>query len=523
LVQRVAIGYVKGADDRIEKDPDARVRAAIDLIFRKFAELGSARQVYFWLDRQQIQLPIARGPEDAREIIWQPARYHAVHSVLKNPVYAGAYTYGRSKTTTRIEAGQKRVFRQKKKRREDWTVLITDHHEGYIDRGVYQSNQTMIAHNENARGGAVRGPVKHGEALLAGLLRCGHCGAKLLAQYPGPRVIRYQCSGYLLNRDHACCVMFGGLRADRSVVEQLMQSLAPLAIEAAMEAIESQQGASDERTQQKALALEQARYEVTRARRQYDVVDPDNRLVAAELERRWNQALATAAELEAECMTLQQGRQRPLTDTQKRDLLSFARDLPGLWDDPQGLAEHKKRLLRIALKEIIATCEGETIRLVLHWQGGDHTQVEFQKIRTGRHRFVTDDDLVEIVRILARIESDVRIASILNRNQRRTAHGQDWTAKRICSLRNNHAILVYSEGERQARGEMSVSEVAAALGVTPTTVLRLIRLKQLPATQACVSAPWILRSADVERCVAERNHPATPPTVDSAQLILEIT
>ena len=162
------------------------------------------------------------------------------------------------------------------------------------------------------------------------------------------------------------------------------------------------------------------------------------------------------------------------------------------------------RLLRIALKEIIATCEGETIRLVLHWQGGDHTQVEFQKIGAGRHRYVTDDDLVEIVRTLARIEPDARIASILNRNQRRTAHGQEWTAKRICSLRNNHAIAVYREGERQARGEMSVSESAAALGVTPTTVLRLIRLKQLPASQACVSAPWILRKADVERCVSER-------------------
>jgi excisionase family DNA binding protein len=236
---------------------------------------------------------------------------------------------------------------------------------------------------------------------------------------------------------------------------------------------------------------------VTRARRQFDAVDPANRLVAAELERRWNQALTTEAQLEAELVTLQQGRERPLNDTQKRELLSLARDLPILWDDPQGLPEHKKRLLRIALKEIIATCEGETIRLVLHWQGGDHTQVEFQKIRTGRHRYVTDHSLVEIVRMLARIEPDARIASILNRNQRRTAHGQPWTEKRICSLRNNHAIPVYREGERQARGEMSVSEVAAALGVTPTTVLRLIRLKRVPATQACVGAPWTLRSADV--------------------------
>jgi DNA invertase Pin-like site-specific DNA recombinase len=522
LVRRVPIGYIKGSDDRVEKDPDARIRATIELLFRKFAELGSVRQVHFWLDKQHIQLPVARGPEDLREIVWLAPRYHAALSVLKNPLYAGAYAYGRSKTMVRLDAGQKQVRRQIRRRREDWAVLILDHHEGYIDWDVYRHNQTMIAHNDNARSDAVRGSIKHGEALLAGLLRCGHCGAKLLAQYPGPHSIRYQCSGYLLDRDRACCVMFGGLRADRLVSEQLLQSLAPLAGAAAIEALDSLQGGSDEKIQQKALALEQARYEVTRARRQYDAVDPANRLVAAELERRWNQALTTETQLEAELVILHQGREHTLTNTQKHELLSFARDLPGLWDDPRSLPEHKKRLLRIALKEIVATCERETIRLVLHWQGGDHTQVEFEKIRTGRHRYVTDEGLVEIVRVLARIEPDERIASILNRNERRTAHGQNWTAKSVCSLRNNHAIQVYREGERQARGEMSVSEGAAALGVTPTTVLRLIRLKQLPATQACVGAPWTLRRADVERCVAERNRPATPPTVNSEQLLLEI-
>ena len=522
LVQRVPIGYVKGAGDRIEKDPNARVQAAIDLIFRKFAELGSVRQVYFWLDQQQIQLPIVRGPEDACEIVWQPARYHAVHSVLKNPIYAGAYAYGRSQTVKRLEAGQKRVVRQVRRRREEWTVLILNHHEGYIDWDVYESNQTVIAHNENARGGGVRGSIKNGEALLAGLLRCGHCGAKLLAQYPRPHVIRYQCSGYVLNRDHGCCVMFGGLRADRLVSEQLLQCLAPLGVEAAIEAIDALQGARDDRVQQKALALEHAHYEVTHARRQYDAVDPANRLVAAELERRWNQALTTEAHLEAELASLRQVRERPLSDAQKRELLEFARDLPSLWEDPHSSPEHKKRLLRIALKEIIATCEGETIRLVLHWQGGDHTQLEFQKIRTGEHRYVTDKDLVEIVRALARIEPDERIASILNRNQRRTAHGEIWTARRICSLRHHHAIPVYCEGERQARSEISVSEAGEILGVTPTTILRLIRLKQLPATHACVGAPWIMRRADVERCMAERNQPTTPSTSDSAQSVLEI-
>lgn len=173
------------------------------------------------------------------------------------------------------------------------------------------------------------------------------------------------------------------------------------------------------------------------------------------------------------------------------------------------------------MREIIATCDGDTIRLVVHWQGGDHTQVEFPKIRSGRNRYVTDEDLVEVVRALARIEPDARIASILNRQDRRTPHGQRWTASRVSSLRNHRAIPVYREGERQARGEMSVREVAIVLGVTTTTVFRLIRLKRLRATQACADAPWILQRAEVERYVAERTRPATPPTVDSAQLPLE--
>ena len=404
LVRRVAIGYVKGSDGRIEKDPDVRVREVIDLIFRKFAELGSVRQVYFWLNQQQIQLPSVCGSKDAQEIIWQPARYHAVHSVLKNPIYAGAYAYGRSKTVRRLEAGQKRVLRQLRRRREEWSVLLLNHHEGYIDWEVYENNQKVIMDNDNSHGDLVRGAIKNGDALLAGLLRCGHCGAKLVAQYPRPGVIRYQCSGYILNRDQVCCLMFGGLRADRLVSEQLLQCLAPLGLGAAIEAIEVLQGASDDRVQQKRLALERARYEVTHARRQYDAVDPANRLVAAELEHRWNQALTTEAQLEAELTSLQQSRERPLSDAQKRELLELARDLPRLWDDPRSSPEYKKRLLRIALKEIIATCEGETIRLVLHWQGGDHTQVEFQKIRTGEHRYVTDKELVEIIRVLARIE-----------------------------------------------------------------------------------------------------------------------
>jgi hypothetical protein len=521
LIQRVAVGYLRGTDDRIEKDPDARIQSTIELVFRKFAELGSVRQVYFWFDSQKIELPVVLGTKDARERGWQPARYHAVLSILKNPVYAGAYAYGRKKTITRLEAGQK-VQRQVKRRREDWAVLILNHHESYIDWDVYQSNQAMIAHNENANSRAVRGAVRHGEALLAGLLRCGHCGAKMLAQYPRPRVIRYQCSGYMLNRDQPCCAMFGGLRADRLVSEQLLRCLSPLGIDAATAAIAALEDTNNERVHQKTLSLQQARYEVAHARRQYDAVDPSNRLVAAELERRWNRALAAETELEAEIAALEAVREHLFTGTQKRELLDFARDIQRLWDDPNSSPEYKKRLLRIALKEITATCEAETICLVLHWQGGDHTQVEFPKIHTGQHRYATDHDLIETIGKLARIEPDARIASILNKNERRTAHGRSWTAVRVCSVRNHHAIPVYRQGERQDRGEISVREAADTLGVTPTTIFRLIQLKQLQTTQICGNAPWILQKTDIERYGEERSRTTPPPTANLTKLLFEI-
>jgi hypothetical protein len=150
---------------------------------------------------------------------------------------------------------------------------------------VYQNNRAVIANNTNAKGDIVRRSVKHGGALLAGLLRDGHCRAKLLAQYPGPGT-RYQCGGYAKEPGSESCAGFGGMRADRLVSEQVLECLKPLAVQASLQATESLQGARDERVHHKELGLKRARYEVTHARRQYDAVDPSNRLVAAELERR---------------------------------------------------------------------------------------------------------------------------------------------------------------------------------------------------------------------------------------------
>jgi DNA invertase Pin-like site-specific DNA recombinase len=365
LFRRVAIGYVRTANDRIEKDPDERVRSAIDLVFSKFAELASARGLYFWLCQQQIKLPAITGAGNSQTIVWKTPRYHSVLSLLKNPVYAGAYAYGRSRAVVRLEQGRKRIVRQRHHEHRQWAVFLPDHHEGYISWDVYQSNQALIANNTNAKGDIVRGSVKRGGALLSGILRCGHCGAKLLAQYPGPTVIRYQCGGYILDREATCCVSFGGLRADRLVAEPVLESLKPVGIEASMQAIESLQGARDERVHHKELALKQARYEVTHAQRQYDAVDPSNRLVAAELERRWNEALKLQSQIEEELAALRRQQSDPLSDVTREELLALGRDVRELWDHPKSPPEFKKRILRTVLKEIIASSAGDTVRMVL--------------------------------------------------------------------------------------------------------------------------------------------------------------
>lgn len=498
LFMRVPIGYVRTLDDRLDKDPDERVRAAIDLVLRKFAEFGSARRLYFWLCEQRIDVPAVAAVGSSERVQWKAPRYHSLLSLLQNPIYAGVYAYGRSKTSMRIEEGRKRVVRTRHRNAEDWSVMILDHHAGYIDWDAYRGNQELMAHNANGRGSTVRGSIRSGSALLSGLLRCGHCGAKLCVAYPGATSIRYQCTTRILSREQACCVMFGGLGADRLVAEKVLRCLEALGLQAALQAIENLQGVEDERLAQKRLALQRARYEVSRAQRQYDVVDPANRLVAGSLEKRWNDALTVQSRLEHEIAELMQQRPHALSEATKEAVLALAEDLPRLWEHPETAPDVKKRILRTAVKEIIVTSEGDAVRLIVHWQGGDHTELQLKKTPTGRHSRVTRAETIELIASLARMQPDERIAATINRLGHRTAHEQTWTAARVCAIRKGHGIAPYREGERQERGELTVDEAAAALQVTHTTVLRLIRQKDLAATQACRNAPWIICQDDLD-------------------------
>jgi excisionase family DNA binding protein len=495
----VAIGYRRSADDRLEQDPDQRIREALSLVFRKFREIGSVRQLVLCLCQEGIELPTAVHGLQGRTVRWGPPRYHAVHRLLTNPVYAGAYVFGRTISRTRVEGGRKVITHGVARRREDWMVLIRDRHDGYISWEEYDRNRTIIAGNANMKGAMVPGSVRNGSALLVGLLRCGRCGRKLKVLHHSKRDARYVCATHVDPSSEKGCSAFSNMRIDAAVSAEVLRAISPLALEAALQVISGRKQDGSERLRQSELALDQARYEAAHARRQYDVVDPDNRLVAGELERRWNDCLAAVARLEDQTRSLRSEQPSAIGDDESMTLMALASDLPALWNDATASIETRKRILRAVLKEIIVTVETGRLHLVLHWQGGDHTRLEVLKNRSGQNRFKTDVATEQLVRELARLLPDHSIAPVLNRLGIRSARGQTWTQLRVRNFRSTHHIPVYREGERAERRELVLHEAANRLGVSKMTVVRLIRDGLLPARQVCARAPYVIREDDLTR------------------------
>jgi excisionase family DNA binding protein len=499
-----AIGYRRGADGRLEQDPDRRIHETLSMVFRKFSEIGSVRQLALWLRQEGIDLPVAVYGPQGRAVQWRAPRYHAVHRLLTNPVYAGAYVFGRTGSRVRFEGGRKVVIHGVARRREEWEVLIRDHHQGYISWEEYDRNQKVIAGNANMKGTMVAGSVRKGGGLLVGLLRCGHCGRRLKVLHHARRDTRYICNAEMDCASDKKCVGFSNMRIDAAVSAEVLSAISPLALDAALQLIAARERAGTERLRQSELALQQARYEVTHARRQYDATDPDNRLVAGELERRWNDRLAAVARLEEQIRNLRNEQPRALHDDERATLLALADDLAQLWNHPAASNETRKRILRAVLEEVVVTAEADRLHLVLHWQGGDHTRLEVAKNRTGQNRWKTDVETVQLVRELARLLPDHSIAPLLNRLGKRSAKGQSWTQLRVRNFRGVHQIAVYRDGERTQRQELILHEAASRLGVHKMTVVRLIRDGLLPARQACVGAPYVIREDDLDRPAVQR-------------------
>ncbi len=457
LFLSVAAGYVRAGRDRIEKDPDQRVQDALRLVFAKFAE----------------------------------------YNILTNPVHAGAYAFGRTMSKVSVEDGRKRVNRGVRRPMTEWDVLLKDQHEGYISWSEFERHQQVIADNATGKGSAaVRGAVRRGELLLAGLLRCGHCGRKLYVGYGG-KAGRYYCRGALVNHGTERCISFGGLRADHAVGSEVLRVLKPLGINAAVKALKAQTSETSAAERQLDMALQQARFSAAYARRQYDAVDPDNRLVASELERRWNEALQVVHRIEGEVAALEARKPAPLGEKERRHLMQLGADLELAWSHPAATAATRKRVLRAALHEIVARIEGGFIEMVLHWRGGDHTALKLKMNGAGKHRWTVPEDTLSLIRELARLMPDQQIARLLNRAGKPTGRGNGWTKARVCSFRSHHGIAVYREGEWAERGEITLPAAAQIIDVSVMTALRMVRRGIIKGRQLCRGAPWVIKVEDM--------------------------
>lgn len=491
VLTEVAIGYERTEDNRCEMTPDRQVQEAIRGVFAKFDEVGSARQVLLWYRQEQIPLP-SRSRTVPGGVRWQVPGYPRILSILRNPIYAGAFVHGRTKTKTRMVEGRARKSAGHPLPREEWTVLLRDHHPAYIDWEQYLRNQEQLTANRAMRGLMSKGAAKKGDALLAGLLRCQRCGRKLHVAYSGStgKVPRYQCKGGQINHGVEWCISFGGLRVDETVSRTVLEALAPIGVQAALDAWDDWAKREDERHRSLRRALERARYEAERMRRQYDAVDPDNRLVAAELEQRWEGALVEVRKLEERLEGLMD--EAPPGEEERRHLLELGGDLEALWNHPAAPPEIKKRIVRTVLEEIVANVHEEPPRteLVLHWKGGVHTQLRIPRNVRGQHRNATDGKVVDLVRELAQVCVDSEIARILNRLGYRTGPGNSWTEARVRSLRGYRSIPPCPPKEE--RSGCTLADAAAELGVSPGTVRRMLKDGTLVGQQAVAHAPWVI-------------------------------
>ncbi|MDC0325141.1 recombinase family protein [bacterium] len=506
VLTMVPIGYDRRENNGIEKTCDRQIQEAVQNLFQRFEEMGTLRQALLWYHQEKVTFPRRQRREGITTIQWCLPDYQQLHRMLKNPTYAGAFAHGRRRTETNVVKGRPRKSYGHTVPQDEWSVLILNHHEGYIDWERYMKNQQQLkANSTKSHGGNATAP-RSGNAMLSGLLRCSKCGLKLSVAYRGGpgRSGRYHCARGIKEMGKPSCQSFAAFRVDQAIEEEVIKACESMAVQASMQALKEEK--SELRQIQKLLrtALEKAQYEVDRARRQYDAVDPANRLVAAELEARWNHALNNAAEAELR-YTKASTEKVPLNEKQREKILSLGSNLQELWHDSKAPLELKKRIIRIAIREIVVQVNNVSakVELLVHWSGGVHTRLEVRKNRVGQNKNAADEQTIEIVRELACCWSDRYIAQMLNRIGSRTGAGNGWSENRVRSFRGQHGIPVFKA--EPDRPWLTMQEAAKRLGVSVAVVRTMVNHGRLPARQIATGLPWMIKPEDLTRTkVVER-------------------
>ncbi len=523
LRKTLPVGLVWGeGDGEILLDSDEAVRGAIRTILDRFAELGSAHQVWLWLREQQLEFPLRRFTSS--EIRWVTPSYDEVLKVLTNPAYAGAYAFGKTRRERYIDEQGRPRKRTRKVPRAEWEVLIWEHHPGYIDRATFEANQARIASNSRPRAHEPGGAVREGQALLQGIAVCGRCSRKLSVHYHGRR--GHQSPGYECRRTgEEWCTRIGGVQIDEAVACALLQALTPAGVKAALAAAAALEQDHDQALEQWRLQVERARYDAERAERRYRQVEPEHRLVARGLERDWEKTLGALAEAQAVHSLRERQRPHALTNPQRAPLLALGSDLGRVWSAPTTTDRDRKQLLRSVVEEVVIDVDRpeRRVTITLRWRGGARTELAVAPPER-RPSVRTAEDTIVLLERLAAHYDDVTIAAILNRQGRRSATGERFTRGIVASLRRYRNIPAYQPPEQPPDGELlSVGKTAEQLGIAPSTLFRWLQAGFITGEQDTPGAPWQIRVNDQLRSLFVEAAPAGYVPIADAMRTLGVT
>lgn len=496
LCFRLPPGYEWDEAGRMVKTADEQVRSAIELMFARFEQLGTIHRVQSSMSEDGLQVPIVSGPR--QRLRWGRPDYAHLRRILSHPIYAGAYCYGRRQVEQFLDADQRPEKRIREQPRQQWHVLIREHHEPYVSWERFERIQRQIESNRNGPG---PGAPREGGALLQGLILCGQCGRRMRVLYNNRSTqLRYCC----VRRQAGLpvCQDFGGRLLERGVAELVLEALQPIGMEAMIEASADHARACEAERAHWQQRVERARYEVDLARRQYEAVDPANRLVARELERRFENALQGLEDIELKAKTQMDAMHRPLTPEEEQILKNYAEQVPRLWHAPTTLAQERKRIVRCLIETVVVTAPKDSphIKAEVHWIGGQVATIELRRGRIGVNRSVADPELVGLIREMANEFSDAQMARILNRKRLRTAKGLVFTAHRVSNLRHSYNIESGTAGQKQRSEDIYTAEEAAKfLGVNRITVTRWVEVGLLRGSQVTPGAPWRVRVTEEDR------------------------
>lgn len=502
LRQPLPAGLERQRDGSVLLHPDQEVQARLRLVFDKFAELGSARAVLRYLQQQDLPLPTRplRGPAP-HEIVWQPASAQRVLAILHNPAYAGAYVYGRSTTDPlrhRADHPHSGIVRRPV---AQWPVCRQGAYPAYLSWEQYLHNQGRLQDNQNRYEAEHPGAPRRGPALLQGLVICGRCGARLRLRYSGlqGQYPVYDCSVAKQAYNHPRCQQVRALQLDAVVAQHCLAALEPDKLALALATLEQVEHEAQALQHQWHLRLERARYEADRAQRQYNAVEPENRLVARSLERQWEERLRAVEELEQTYQRWSTQQPVALTDSDCRAILALGADLPTVWQAATTTHADRKRLLRLLIHSVIVDAKRDHGRV---WY-----QINWQTGATSEHwltrqvlRYEDYPHLEALQRRLWQLHAagtiDAEMAAILNAEGFRTARGGCFNGGTVWLLRQRWQIPSAKENGNEdsppqwADGTYSVVGVAEAVGVIPGTVYKWLQRGRIKGQQLATGMPW---------------------------------